>query len=495
MLFRRVSVNESFGTVKWIGFLPDLDSERLGIELDDPSPDRHDGSYKGAKIFDCAPCCGVFVKASKVDCGTTAEAVAKKRYQEDDLCVDSKLVGADKLLKRFSDLGNVHFACLERGLISSAGDLSALVNLARLRLTDNLLSDWSTVIDIVKQLPKLQELDLTGNRISPTTVEHERCQLNQLKTLVLCRTWLPWETVLVAITSFTSLECLNVEECGIVSLASTNTLSSTVTSLNLSRNAISSWTCSLAAIPLSATSLDLSDNALTDVSSNEELESFLSRSALAYLSIAGNSIQSWEFCKTLMDSRVGSQLLGFRVSGNLFYDHPAARQVLIAAFPTLKILNGAPVDKASLRLNAERYTASSREVEKLGFISPKRLDSLRKVHAAPEAVPDQADDCAKKRTAGVFVRIYPLEGKAGKPVDLTVLPSLTVTAFRRLVAKRGCWPLDLGDLQVRWRPLLSENEDELDGSDWITLHADDSSTVADRLGAERLTVLLAVKGK
>ena len=493
MMSKRVSVNDCYGTVKWIGFLPDLDSERVGIELDDPSADRHDGFYKDLKIFDCAPNCGVFVKASKVCFGTSAEAVAKKRYQEDEKCIDSKLVGADKLLKRFSDLRNVHFACLERGLISSSGDLSALINLKRLRLTDNLISEWNTVIEIVSQLPQLEELDLTGNRINAKSIKAQTAETTQLKTIVLCKTLLSWEDALSAISPFTSLQCLNLEACGISTLNCTRALPATVTSLNLSQNSLSSWSI-FQAIPVSVTSLDLSFNCLTDLDKPDAVAAFFEHSTVEHLYLAGNLIQGWEFCKALMDSRVGSSLLGLRVSGNSFYDHPAARQVLIASFPSLKILNGAPVDKASLRLNAERYSASSREVEKLGFMSAKRLDSLRKVHAAPEIQLEQADDVCRRKTAGVFVRIYPLEGKAGKAVDLTVLPSLTVAAFRRLVAKRGGWPLDLADLQLCWRPLLSEN-DEDDGSDWIALAADDTETVGDRLGSDRLQVLLAVKGK
>ena len=148
---------------------------------------------------------------------------------------------------------------------------------------------------------------------------------------------------------------------------------------------------------------------------------YLEISYLEHLLVANNKIEGWEFLKTLMDSKTGKQLLGFRVSGNLFYDHPAARQVLIACFPALTILNGAPVDKPSLKINAQRYCASSRDVERLQFISSTRLAELRNVNAASAAEPEPGTvDEVARRKSGISVRVFPLEGKNGKIIELTV---------------------------------------------------------------------------
>lgn len=45
--------------------------------------------------------------------------------------------------------------------INSAGDLSPFANLLVLELSASLIPTWNVVADIVKQLPKLEHLDLT----------------------------------------------------------------------------------------------------------------------------------------------------------------------------------------------------------------------------------------------------------------------------------------------------------------------------------------------
>jgi len=253
-------------------------------------------------------------------------------------------------------------------------------------------------------------------------------------------------------------------------------------------------------VPPWVVSLDLGANSLKDIFDGEKktVSVSLENSALQQISIAGNQIDGWEICKILMDKK--PMLYSLRVSENIFYNHPAARQVLIAAFPNLTILNGAPVDKPSLRINASRYCAASKDIEKLRFLSEKRLAELRQEHPPPPEVAVDAElgQLGGKKKSGMQVKIFPLEGKTGKATELTVLPSLTLGAFRRLVAKRGGWPLDVADLEISWRQVFQGGDDDhLDGSDWNRLDMADSENleISEKIDAEKITVLLAVKGK
>ncbi|KAI2663601.1 Ubiquitin carboxyl-terminal hydrolase CYLD [Labeo rohita] len=53
-----------YGTVRWIGYLPDKLEKIAGLELEDSSAGVTDGTYKGKQYFNCSPHCGVFVKLS-----------------------------------------------------------------------------------------------------------------------------------------------------------------------------------------------------------------------------------------------------------------------------------------------------------------------------------------------------------------------------------------------------------------------------------------------
>ncbi|XP_051562271.1 ubiquitin carboxyl-terminal hydrolase CYLD isoform X3 [Myxocyprinus asiaticus] len=51
----------AYGTVRWIGFLPDFPEMRAGLELEDACG-VNDGTFKKKRYFSCPPKCGLFVK-------------------------------------------------------------------------------------------------------------------------------------------------------------------------------------------------------------------------------------------------------------------------------------------------------------------------------------------------------------------------------------------------------------------------------------------------
>lgn len=61
----------------------------------------------------------------------------------------------------FSHRKELTTVSLPNSSINSAGDLSPFANLLVLDLTASLIPTWNILADIVKQLPKLEHLDLT----------------------------------------------------------------------------------------------------------------------------------------------------------------------------------------------------------------------------------------------------------------------------------------------------------------------------------------------
>jgi len=55
----------SRGTIRWIGLLPNLVGEYVGVELETQTG-RHDGYLNGIRYFKCKEKCGIFVKFSKI---------------------------------------------------------------------------------------------------------------------------------------------------------------------------------------------------------------------------------------------------------------------------------------------------------------------------------------------------------------------------------------------------------------------------------------------
>ncbi|CAH8450119.1 unnamed protein product [Heterobilharzia americana] len=81
LIGRRVVHKESFGTICYVGELPNSKDFWLGVNWDDASRGRHDGTYNGVRYFQTKnPTSGSFVKPSKVSLGTSLEEALVYRY-------------------------------------------------------------------------------------------------------------------------------------------------------------------------------------------------------------------------------------------------------------------------------------------------------------------------------------------------------------------------------------------------------------------------------
>jgi hypothetical protein len=79
---QRISVEGSVATVRYVGKLDsDVDNVWVGVEWDDVSRGKHDGSYQGRRYFTCLNGgSGSFLKLHKLDYGVDFVTAVHDRY-------------------------------------------------------------------------------------------------------------------------------------------------------------------------------------------------------------------------------------------------------------------------------------------------------------------------------------------------------------------------------------------------------------------------------
>ncbi|CAH8461333.1 unnamed protein product [Schistosoma margrebowiei] len=98
---RRIVHEKNFGTICYVGELPRSNGSWLGVDWDDQSRGRHDGTYDGVRYFQAkCPTSGSFVRPSKVSLGTSLEEALVYRYAVCTTCqleIQTSLRSREKL--------------------------------------------------------------------------------------------------------------------------------------------------------------------------------------------------------------------------------------------------------------------------------------------------------------------------------------------------------------------------------------------------------------
>nr|CAB3266850.1 tubulin-specific chaperone E-like [Phallusia mammillata] len=261
----RVSVDGYVGTVKFIGLVPPSEGVWIGIEWDDSTRGKHDGSKNGVVYFTCKNSKnGSFVRITKINRGITICEAIQDRYQVPagvNVCGEREMfmitntgqhkkvdtVGLDKVQKQFSVLTNLKIIGLRDLMISSsgpAGELSSLApNITTLDLSKNLLSTWMSVCNIVSQLTQLKILNLSENLLSfnDECLKHTAA-FSSVKTLILNKCKLTWNNVAQYAQIWPDVEELHLvgNLISAMSPPAENVLQN-ITFLNLSENKFDEW--------------------------------------------------------------------------------------------------------------------------------------------------------------------------------------------------------------------------------------------------------------
>ncbi|KAG2487033.1 hypothetical protein HYH03_014279 [Edaphochlamys debaryana] len=232
----RVRILKDYATVRYVGPVNGQEGTWVGVEWDDPTRGKHDGSTGGTRYFDCVsklPTAGSFVRIERVSFGAFLLDALKARYfnetaehgenvAEDELYVHTsrkrrvmvQMVGEEKISARQRQIDALASARLVGMDVSALGNTeevsTALPSLTQLDLTCNLLSEWAFAEGLAGALPGLTVLNLSENRIRVPAAPS--ASLAGLRVLVLNDCGLGWGQVLVLAPRLPSLRELHL--CG-----------------------------------------------------------------------------------------------------------------------------------------------------------------------------------------------------------------------------------------------------------------------------------------
>ncbi|XP_068212358.1 tubulin-specific chaperone E [Palaemon carinicauda] len=273
MVGSRVECDGVRGTLKFIGEVATTSGIWYGVDWDDESRGKHDGSHKGTKYFEArTQTSGSFVRPTKVSTGVTLEEAVRGRYQ-DDTTIEShhteqlqrairarfvEVVGMDKIGKKQSKLEELENVVLDGWRVCCAGENSNLSKLLprvqELNLSNSLLSSWQSVAQIARQLPKLKFLDLSGNMLQrPQKPEELIESMSNISHLVLNNMiGYGWKDLLTCCVMFPTLKKLQVAYNQLTTLGPIpSDILSCLEEIDISANPISSWEeiCHLGMLP------------------------------------------------------------------------------------------------------------------------------------------------------------------------------------------------------------------------------------------------------
>jgi len=395
---RRLEVEGSRGTVMFDGVVEGTKGRWLGIEWDDPSRGKHDGSHNGVFYFRAkATTSGSFIRETKANFGKSFRRAVNERYRtrlepevaaqmhvrgSSDQITAVKLVGNEKIAERQSkidQLEDVHVSDMRvcgldddenedigDGFLGDE-DFAYPTNCVSLGLAGSLLPSWDDVAEITKPMSRLETLYLDENRLPPPNPAKLQSLLDSftnLKVITLTKMDLEWSSVAACFPMWPSLEELILSNNSITS-TSFSSFPPRLRLLNLDCNPLSNWQSvrTFSQLPYLDT-LSLAECQLGDMDDPQEFLAETSAPAslcaavsgasffpsLRHLNLRDNAVSSWLTIAAL--SRVVS-LTEFVVLRNpvmKLEDSPeTSRQILLVKMSNLSRLNHVYVDAKERR--------------------------------------------------------------------------------------------------------------------------------------------------
>ncbi|QUC17862.1 uncharacterized protein UV8b_02103 [Ustilaginoidea virens] len=394
---QRVSYEGAACTVRFIGEVAGTSGSWLGVEWDDSTRGKHDGSHKGVRYFAClsrSSTAASFVRPSRPrDASQGFLSALREKYLsgasrvQDGAAPESQIrisgskvaeeVGFDKIWTKLSRIADLRIVILDGMRISVAKQharesiADTCPSIVHVDLSRNLFETIDPVVRICAELRQLRKLSLNGNRFRDVLldclVEGVSDAFRGVAELSLEETLLSWEELCAVAVRCPSLAALNVGSNQLAHISNVNYchLSSHLTSINLEFNdfvALSDLE-SLASLT-SLRNLHLKGNNIASASRSGASGPVFAPS-LQYLDLSYNNISGWYFVDALPIHFPG--LSALRLSHNPVYDakddgkkassSEESHMFTIGRLANLKSLNFAAVKPAD-RTNAEMFYLS-----------------------------------------------------------------------------------------------------------------------------------------
>ncbi|KAG2986256.1 hypothetical protein JG687_00019104, partial [Phytophthora cactorum] len=428
----------SLGIVRYVGPVAtakDASALYYGIEWDDWGRGKNDGSVElpsgeqvehfsgpsGRKLsghgspvsYKCS-----FVKATVFDKTTERSSLLQRlheRYSNEERYSNSEggapsdvvvagevgttlgsekpieFVGAKKLSTQqtLQTIEKISLSCCQIVALGGQGLGKLAPNLTELDLSRNLFSKWSDVLAIIRELPLLETLILSGNRftVDEESGKDEEAVFENLKLLVLNQTLLSWENVGKIVTRhFPRLERLllvdnEYEDDQLTAFESTGGWLETLSMLDLSLNRLRSWNqvLQVAGMFVNLSQLFLVGNRIVTLVTDAAKPTAFQK--LTTLSLSENLIDSW----TSIDALNAFPLLDtLRFSKNPLTTQMSlgeARMLVVARTDHIAVFNASPVREKERKEAEQLYL--KRILHELAVIGEDKTEQERVLAAHP----------------------------------------------------------------------------------------------------------------
>jgi hypothetical protein len=475
----RLESDGHYATVRYVGKLPLADSSRvgdvvwIGVEWDESSRGKHDGSFKGVRYFETShPTAGSFLRLEKCNAGVSYMEALFSRYGThvgDDAATNNQdmfvcgrnqqtavtTVGLDKISQKQGQFDELRAVGLRGMYVSHVGNADEVAvssrNLTELDLSQNLLGSWNELAKITAHMPKLTSLNVSENRLRPPQPDDDTLDncFDSVQSLFANRMAYDWTTIFDCVKLFPVLQNLHICFNRVSSIDGVLSLpcSSSLRLINLEGNPIDSWDNVIVLGELKQLeTLILNDCLLSQIrfpgSCRTPTGLF---PALRSLSICGNQLVDWSSFNEI--NRLPS-LTGLRFTRNplpVESNVLTARQIAVAKIARLQLCNGAAVTRVE-RHDAEvsymlAYGAAWKAAEKAaGAESDKfaeahpRYQDIARLYGAPEDAEIAPRATSALKNSLITVRI---ETKlTDRPPMVKELPlKMTVQRLKALVQR------------------------------------------------------------
>ncbi|KAG4305525.1 hypothetical protein PORY_001081 [Pneumocystis oryctolagi] len=225
----RVSFKGNCCTIRYIGPLKGIKGKWLGVEWDDPSYGKHNGTYLGETYFECKKeNSGSFIRQSRTkDINKSFVDAFNDKYKHMDVKehnnIESLKFGNTNTDIKICEIyypksvnKNRRFCIvtLDSMSISKLGDIEKIkeecADISEIDLSKNPLN-WETVIMIIKELPNLNILRLNYNQFNITEImSNDSFKFPNIKTFTLNKTYLKITEIKKVSSFFENLEELQI---------------------------------------------------------------------------------------------------------------------------------------------------------------------------------------------------------------------------------------------------------------------------------------------
>ncbi|KAK7535903.1 tubulin-specific chaperone-like protein E [Phyllosticta citribraziliensis] len=424
---KRLSFNNDLCTVHFVGAIEGVKGDWLGVEWDDPTRGKHDGSHNGVRYFECArkfSTAGSFVRPNRPsDPPLSYVQALKKKYASDpadevnlDIVVtgpvpahvpvnergkvikisgkEAEEVGFDKIRKKLANLQELRIVlldclCIARPLpalleqaaqgntdvtaanLTDVKDVSPKIH--ELDLSRNLFEEWREIASICIQLDRLTQLRADGNRFRDITLDDTlSAAFCKVTSLSLEDTLLEWNQLVSICSGFPNLKTLTAAS-NALGRCDGALLPTTITEVVLEKNDFRTLADLKALTKLPHLKrLRLKNNSISDVGSQTltASEPLVFSKSLDDVDLAYNSIDSWRLIDALPDVFPG--LRSIRIAANPLYEklHSADGKELSADdgyMLTMARLGGLEVMNFSKISSKERLNAETYYLSQIGI--------------------------------------------------------------------------------------------------------------------------------